>query len=354
MAISLVGSHFSLSGGDTFFALRSVADAGVFSLGAPSPAVSRSTPFATGGFALPGTHAELFRQYSLPVAFGAFSVSTAIDAPLIVRKGNYTGLSGSSPREPERDYGGSETTYPSFLRPYYVKFNSVSKSRDLGTTDILIADLGGEIGGQVGTNTLFFKLTLPRRVELRVRRRATGASTDRFIGVGVLDGERKPVPLDLEGYATTSDIHNTSINESLLGMPAGTYYITVSSSQWQRIPYAITIAVGRYALLSGSASGAFVPNGRIPLIKMIGPALGRGLPTGTLVSPNAIKEAVGHAGGLGSPSLTLSIMRGVALGTMVPSGRLKATWKLSGIASGSDQSEGTLSSEAPYGGGYGY
>ena len=251
-------------------------------------------------------------------------------------------------------YGGSDSTLPSFLRPYYVRYNAISKSRDLGQTDILVADLSGEVGGEAGAQTLFFKVVLPRRVELSVRRRATGASTDRFVSVGVLDGERKPVPLDLEGYATTSDIHNTPINESLLGMPAGTYYITVSSSQWQRIPYAITIAVGRYALLSGSASGAFVPNGRIPLIKMIGPALGRERSTGTLVNPNAIKEAVGHAGGLGSPSLTLSIMRGVALGTMVPSGRLKATWKLSGIASGSDQSEGTLSSEAPYGGGYGY
>jgi hypothetical protein len=251
-------------------------------------------------------------------------------------------------------YGGSDSTLPSFLRPYYVKYNSVGKSKDLGATDILVADLSGELGGEAGGNTLFFKVVLPRRVELSVRKRASGASTDRFVSVGVLDGDRKPVPIDVEGYATTTDIHGTDINESLLGVPAGTYYVTVSSSQWQRIPYAITISVGRYALLAGSAGGAFSPSGRLPLIKLAGPVLGRGISSGTLINPNAIKEAAGHAGGLGVPSLTLSIMRGVALGTMVPSGRLKATWRITGVAEGSDQSQGTLSSEAPYGGGYGY
>lgn len=251
-------------------------------------------------------------------------------------------------------YGGSDPTLPSFLRPYYVKYNAVSKSRDLGQTDILIADLAGEIGSEAGSNTLYFKVALPRRVELSVRKLSSGASTDRFLSVGILNAERKPVPLDTSGYATETDIHGTEAYENLLGVPAGTYYVTVSSSQWQRIPFAITIAVGRYALLDGAARGAFSPVGRIPLVKPTGRADGTAPLSGTLLRPNAIKNATGSAGGSALPTLTLSILRGAAIGAMLPSGRLMMNWKLGGTANGSDQSQGTLSSESPYGGGYGY
>ncbi len=251
-------------------------------------------------------------------------------------------------------YGGSDATLPSFLRPYYVQYNSISKSRDLGQTDILVADLAGEIGSEAGSNTLFFKVSLPRRVELSVRKRASGASTDRFVSVGILDGERKPIQLDASGYATECDVYGTEAYENLLGVPAGIYYITVASSQWQRIPFAITVSVGRYALLSGAAQGALVPGGRIPLVKVIATAQGRAPLEGALLRPSVIKKAQGPAGGTAMPALTLSIMRGVATGSMVPTGRLMMNWKLSGVAGGSDQSQGTLSSEAPYGGGYGY
>jgi hypothetical protein len=253
-----------------------------------------------------------------------------------------------------QEYGGSDPTLPSFLRPYYVKYNSVTKSRDLGTTDILVADLRGEVGAEAGANTLFFRVELPRRVELSVNKITTGAYTDRYISVGILDRDRKPVPLDEYGYATENDIHATSINESLLGVPAGVYYITVTSNQWQRIPYAISVAVGRYALLEGVARGTSPLSGRIPLVKPSGASEGSALSIATLLNPNVIKEASGQAGGTSTPTLTLSIMRGVAIGSMVPTGRLMMNWKLSGTADGSDLSEGTLSSQAQGGGGYGY
>jgi hypothetical protein len=251
-------------------------------------------------------------------------------------------------------YGGSDPTLPSFLRPFYVKYNSVSKSRDLGETDILVADLSGEVGSQTGASTLFFKVVLPRSVELSVRKRSSGASTDRFISVGILDSDRRPVQLDNEGYGFLSDIHNTSVDESILGLPAGTYYITVSSTQWQAIPYAITVFVGRYALLSGSAVGAFSSLGRLPLVKVAGPATGSAASSGTLLNPNVIKNATGSAGGTAAPTLSLAILRGAAVGSMLPTGRLMMNWKLAGTATGANTSGGTLSSEAPYGGGYGY
>jgi len=59
-------------------------------------------------------------------------------------------------------------------------------------------------------------------------------------------------------------------------------------------------------------------------------------------------------GGFAVPTLTLTIMRGVAIGALNLDGRLKQTWRISGDASGSDQSFATLSSVTPGGGGYGY
>jgi hypothetical protein len=254
-----------------------------------------------------------------------------------------------------QSYGGSDSTLPSFLRPYYVKYNAVSKSRDLGSGEILIADLSGDLGAEGGANTLFFKVTLPRELELRVIKRGTGSWTDKYIRVGVLDSERRQVQLSDDGYAFQNDIHNTDTDESLARMPGGVYYITVSSNQWQRLEYAISVFVGRYALLSGAASGAFSPSGRFPLAKIAGAARGDGLPEGTLLNPNKIKRLANSAVmGTAVPTLSLAILRGAAVGRLFLDGRLKMTWKVTGAAGGSDATTGTLSSEAPYGGGYGY
>lgn len=252
-------------------------------------------------------------------------------------------------------YGGSDSTLPSFLRPYYVKYNAVSKSRDLGAGEILIADLSGDLGAEGGANTLFFKVTLPRDLELRVIKRSTGSWTDKYVRVGILDGDRRQVPVTDDGYAFQNDVHNTDANESLARMPGGVYYITVSSNQWQRLEYAISVFVGRYALLSGVAAGSFSPSGRFPLAKVAGVARGDGLPEGTILNPNKIKRLASTASmGTAVPTLSLAILRGAAVGRMFLDGRLKMTWRLSGSAGGSDSSSGTLSSEAPYGGGYGY
>ena len=173
-----------------------------------------------------------------------------------------------------KSYGGSDPTLPSFLRPYYVKYNSISKSSDLGATEILIADISGRVGSQAGANTLFFKVTLIRELDLRVVRVSTGSFTDQFISVGILDEERRPLPMTPNGYAYLNDIHNTPVDESLNRLPAGTYYITVSTNQWQSINFAIAVFVGSYALLSGTALGSLVATGRIPLIKPVGTLLG--------------------------------------------------------------------------------
>ena len=254
-------------------------------------------------------------------------------------------------------YGGSDSTAPSFIRPYYVQYNAVTKAKDLGRTEILIADVAGTVGGHSGTNTIYVKVELARDLELRVRKRATGATTDRLVRVGVLDGDRRPLPIDEDGYAFLNDIHNTDVNESYARLPAGVYYVTVACDQWQPLPYAVTIYAGRYALLSGAVGGSFAPSGRFPLSKLAGVALGSAPPLGTLVRPVTIKNLSASASATGSAPITLAtlaIMRGVALGQGLPSARLMMNWRLSGTASCSNTSTATLTRTASGGGGYGY
>ena len=203
------------------------------------------------------------------------------------------GLTQSQDYEALRtSYGGSDPTLPSFLRPYYVKYNSVNKSRDLGETEILIADFSGQVGTQAGSNTLFFKVHLLRDLDLRVVKHSTGSVTDKYISVGILDANRKPVPMTEAGYGYLNDIHNTVIDESKARLPEDTYYITVSSSQWQSIPYSFTLFVGSYALLSGDTTGQLIASGRLPLIKPIGQLLGTA-PLGlTVVNPDTVKNLI--------------------------------------------------------------
>jgi hypothetical protein len=191
--------------------------------------------------------------------------------------------------ELRKSYSGSEPTLPSFLRPYYVKYNSVLKSLDLGTTEILIADISGRIGSQAGANTLYFRVTLTRDLDLRVLQVATGANTDRFIRIGILDADRHSVQISQAGYGRLNDIHNTDIDESKSRLPPGTYYITVSSDQWQAIDFAIAVFVGSYALLEGESLGSLLATARIPLIKPIGELLGSAPVSLTVTDPALVR-----------------------------------------------------------------
>lgn len=249
-------------------------------------------------------------------------------------------------------YGGSDLTAPSFIRSYYVKYNSIAKSKDLGAVESLVADISGTVGSQAGSNTLFFKFELLSPADVRVQTRSTGEFTDRYLSLGLLDSERRPVQVDADGFGFINDIHNTDADESILKLPIGTYYATLSSLQWQSIPYAIRISVIKYILLTGTASGTCQPSARLPLQKIDGSATGTAQSSATLKTPALIKRPIGIAGATAQPSLTLVIPSGEAVGSMLPYGRLMMNWRLEGVAQGSNSSTGTLTSEAPYGYGY--
>jgi len=249
-------------------------------------------------------------------------------------------------------YGGSSSSTPSFLRPEFVKNNSFAKARDLGTVANLAATLKGVVGTERGSNTLYFKVTSTNTSDIRVFRNKVSKYTDQYISVGLLGEDKKPIQRTTDGFGYINEIINTDVRESRLTLPTGTYYFTVSNSQWQALPYSLTLQVIRYRSLEGSIDGALIGTSRIALVKLPGTALLSNQTSGTVPVPSKVKALAGFSESQSVPYITLTIMKGTAGGTMDPYGRLKATWRISGPATGTNQSSGTLSSAPPSGGGY--
>jgi hypothetical protein len=251
-------------------------------------------------------------------------------------------------------YGGSDDTRPSFNRPKYVKYNTFAKARDLGEVDNLKVTLSGSIGSEAGANTHYYKVKCTASSDLRVYLNSTAKHTDKYISVGLLDQNRKAVQRNTGGFGYRNEIINTEIKESLITLPAGDYYFTVSGSQWQSLPYSIEVQVIRYLLLTGTISGAMEPYGRLPLSKLFGTIVGTDATTGSIPTSNLIKvlglSDPATASGTSLPYATLAGLFGATTGTMSTTGRMKITWRISGDITGSGSTSGTLSST---GGGYG-
>lgn len=250
-------------------------------------------------------------------------------------------------------YGGSDNTAPSFLRPQYVKYNSLLKSRDFGPQDNLLADISGQVGGQSGAATLFFRVETTAPSRLVIEPVPINAYTDRYLQYGICDGEHDPIPLDEDGAARVSEVHNSTEEARTDLLPRGAYFFTVSCSQWQSTPFAATIRITQYRELIGAAVQQMIPRLRLALVKLSGPALMTAPLTGALRPPSTVKRLSGAATQLMDPRLTLVIrMRGVALLTMPAYGRLIQNWKISGAATGTSPSVATITVSRPYGYGY--
>lgn len=250
-----------------------------------------------------------------------------------------------------KSYGGSDNTRPSYQRPQYVQYNTYQKAKDFGLRDNLNTIVSGEVGGEVGAATLYYKVTVANPTDLRVLQGQVNERTDRFITVGISDSERRPLRLDESGYARPSDIYNTDVNEATTRQPAGTYYFTVSSSQWQALPFVMTMLAITYKELSGVASGSAPLTGRLALAKLNGAILGSNTNTATITTPGTIKALGGAAGGNAPASGSLAIPSGAAGGTLLLEGRLKQFHRISGSAGGTAPLTGTLTRTASGGGG---
>ena len=85
---------------------------------------------------------------------------------------------------------------------------------------------------------------------------------------------------------------------------------------------------------------------------MFGLASGTSDSTLTLLPKALIKPLAGFAEGQSAPYAEIAIMRGTATLRNINYGRLKATWRIGGTASGSSANTATLNVTTP-GGGYG-
>jgi len=291
-------------------------------------------------------------QRALIEAFSGVSFSFGL-SQVGIRDITASPPSGGPTKKPTSGYGGSDPSSPSSLRPQFVKYNSVSKSRDLGSVDNFYGTFVGDIGSQVGSPTLFFKMHVQGEAILRINKNPSNRYTDKQISIGILDSNRKQVQIDSFGYAYENDNTVTDQDESLEPLPGGIYYFTVSSSQWQKIPYSVSIQAIRYKAIKGEVLLSMVPTSRFAIAKVRGPALLSNASVGTIPVKGTIKETTGQALLTSTSQGTLITPGGVVTLRNATTGRLKQTHKLAAVASLTGVNVATLSSQPPsYGGGY--
>jgi len=250
-------------------------------------------------------------------------------------------------------YGGSEKSSASFLRKQHVKYNSLSKAKDFGRVVNLNTTVSGDVGGEVGAYTLYFKVTTDGESDLRVTKHSIQKYKDQYISIGLLDENGKQIQRTIDGFGYKNEILNTDILEGQLQLPQGEYYFTVSNSQWQALPFNVSLQVMRYVLIYGQATGSLTTSLRIALIKLFGEAFGTCDNSLTLTPKNTLKELEGHSSNMSENSGYITInSRGTIELRMSPYGRLKMYWRVSGTASGTSSNTATLTVTTP-GGGYG-
>lgn len=250
-------------------------------------------------------------------------------------------------------YGGSVKTSPSFLRLDHVKFNSISKAKDLGSVDNLNTRITGHIGTEVGTNTIYFKVQSLGESDIRITKNLLNKHTDKYISIGVLNENKHQIPLTDSGFAYKNDIINTDVDEKLLQLKPGIFYFTISSSQWQKLPYSVNLEVIRYLQLYGTASGSLIPTSRIPLVKGVGIALLSDGTYGAFPAPSTIKALEGSTtGNKESYGVIIINSVGTAVGRFEPYGRMLMYHRIPSATSELTSSNyATLTVSSP-GGGY--
>ncbi len=257
------------------------------------------------------------------------------------------------PTRPGLDYGGSSPSDPSFLRPDRVLYNSISKSRDLGDINNFKGTFSGSIGAETGTQTIFFKANILGKASIQIQKNSINKYTDKQISVGILNADRRPINVNDFGFAYENEILSTEKQEFLEPLPKGTYYFTVSSSLWQKIPFSVDIQAIRFVSLDGDVTLTMKPTARFAIAKMIGPVKLTGPFQATIPNNNQLKGAPGSVLLTSGTRGTLVIPSGLSIGRMTPYARLMMNWKLNGTASGSSRNTATLDSAPPQYGGYG-
>lgn len=166
-----------------------------------------------------------------------------------------------------RTYAPAEPTNPSAQRPQYVLHDSILTAQDLGQQDNALVVIRGEIGGQSGTSTLFFKANLQVPARLGIRLIGASPQDRRWLYIGLLDGERRQIPISEQGFGIPPRRPYTDPGEESPGFQPGTYYFTLSSSQWSALPFTLQLAVIAYTQIDGPISLTLPLEGRLGMAR---------------------------------------------------------------------------------------
>jgi hypothetical protein len=248
-------------------------------------------------------------------------------------------------------YAPVDPTTPSFLRFQYVKYNSISKSRDLGTYENLLVSVDGSIGGQSGAGTLYFKVNLVTPARLGIRLVNADPQTSRWVSVGLLDSNHKPIDLDVEGFALPPLIPYGDGERPNTVMPVGTYYFTISSSQWSSRSFQLELAVIGYTSLEGAMDLALPSDGRLGMARPEGVMTLEDRSEGTIPPMAILKQIDGvQSGTLEDGGSYLALFAGVAGFQLQGTGRFSTFFYIDGLIPTALQLEGDLQVTRPYGG----
>lgn len=246
-----------------------------------------------------------------------------------------------------RSYGGADVTAPSFIRPQYVRYNSISKAQDLGAVASLDAIVSGTVGAEAGAPTLFFRVETLAPARLGIAKTPINRFVDATISIGVVDENLDPMPIGDSGFVEPAETYGNPPGTSGI-LPKGIYYFTVKSSRWQVQPFEIFLTVISNRELEGAATGLMSPSARLALVKLEGAAGGLLDPSGTMPTGSALDLLIGSAGGILEITSGLAILGGTAGGTLILSGSFGNRWEIVGTAGGTAPVNADLTVFTPY------
>lgn len=252
-----------------------------------------------------------------------------------------------------RRYTATEPTGPSAIRPQYLKYNSISKARDLGVQDNLLLGVIGTVGTRSGANTLYFKVTLQGPARLGISAVNLSSQDSRWLSLGLLDGDHKPINLNEIGFGVPPLLPYDYDGPVVTALPAGTYYFTISSSQWADIDFQVLLAIVSYAALDGVATFELQTQARLAMAQMDGVASLEDRSTGSFPPMATLDLIEGPATmNLVGEGPYVSTRRGTAVLELRASARFTTFFYIGGVAGMNLQASADLSVSSPYGGGY--
>jgi hypothetical protein len=176
-------------------------------------------------------------------------------------------------------YGGSDSTEANFNRPAYVRGFSAAAPIELPPIPFDGLLLSGFVGAESGSQTLYFKFTVPATARASLRLIPQGRRVDQYLGVSLYSKTLNVIPL--HPRPTADPLYTKDgVQSSLGGAPAealavGDYYAVITSSQWRKLPFLLSLTAREDLDVFASLGASFELSGE--LSQTLSASLGAGL-----------------------------------------------------------------------------